>query len=366
MLLSWRKSCRRWSILLCRKQPSLYFCLRHWWPQRKACPFQPTAQLFPQSQEEEGSAGSIGRLLFYQHASLQPKAKLKYNTNEDEWLWITLRCTVVPRVPPTILFSLFSHFWAAKRSQGLALWRRGVFFVWPAPFAAFSTWPSAALLGSSCQLRYGWFLSHLAIRLQLLATKQDHEGHGHLPWEHGRLPPCGSAGHVSPSAVPRGAGRAVVGPEGAAAVSLCDAVTPPASVTPRLWRRVAAVPLPVRGGITLSPLVSSVRAQWPRCSVWEPAVSPRWHGRHAPPPGRCAAGLRLHRMAAVMLQLLIATASSVITARCRQCGHPPLVLCVCSEESSFALFGAVFYFQNFLKICPWMPYFIMCLWYLTA
>lgn len=115
--------------------------------------FSSLLSCFLNRKRKQGNASNIGRLLFYQHASLQPKAKLKYSTNEDEWPRIILRCTVVPRVSPTISFSLFSHFCTAKRSQGLALWRRWEFFVWPAPFATFSTWPSAASLGRSCRLR---------------------------------------------------------------------------------------------------------------------------------------------------------------------------------------------------------------------
>lgn len=351
MLLSEGKACRRWSIPLCRKQPhsiSVWGIDGH---REKHALFSPLLSSFLNRKRKQGSAGTIGRLLFYQHASLQPKAKLKYNTNEDEWLRLRLRCTVVPRVPPTISFSLFSHFWIAKRSQGLALWRR--FFLYDLlRLRHFLPDPQPAPLGRSCQLRYGWFLSHLAIRLQLLATKQDRGGHGHLPWEHGHLPPRGSSrlGASAASAVPGERG----GPQ-----PVRRELLPSASSTP--WPGPCLSPLASDAG-WLQCLCRCAAAlpwhrlspQWRRCSVGEPAVSRRWHGRRTPQRGCCAAGLRLHHMAAWMLQLLIATASSVITGRCRQCGHPPLVLSVCSEESSFALFGAVLCFQNFLKICPWM------------
>lgn len=46
--------------------------------------FSPLLSCFLNRKRKHGNARNIGRLLFYQHASLQPKAKLKYNTNEDE------------------------------------------------------------------------------------------------------------------------------------------------------------------------------------------------------------------------------------------------------------------------------------------
>lgn len=218
--------------------------------------FSPLLSCFLSHKRKPGNAGNIGRLLFYQHASLQPKAKLKCNTNEDEWLRITLWCTVVPRVPPTISFSLFSHFWAAKGSQGLALWRRWEFFCMTCSICgvfhltlSYTPWevlPDAVRLISESPC------DSLAITC-----------HEAGPWG-SRPPPTGARppptlwrrGASAPSAVPRGAGRATAAPEGASAVSL-------STRWPRLWPS----PLPSDGSITLAALVSAVKAQSRASSV---------------------------------------------------------------------------------------------------
>lgn len=306
--------------------------------------FSPLLSCFLDHKRKRSNASNIGRLLLYQRASLQPKAKLKYNTNEDEWLWVTLQCTV-PRLLPTISFSLFSHFCTVKRSQGLALWRRWEFFLWPAQFTRFSSWPSAASLGTSCQLRVRPISESPCNSLAITCRQA---GPGGTATSRGNTAPC----QPRPRCPGSGAGR-----------SRSGGSFVPTAAWARCPRRVCAPSPVMQGGCRVcagarrrypGPPVSAGKALWPRCSAWEPAVPPRWHGRHAPPEGCCTPRLRLHQMAASVLQLLIATPSSGITARCRQCGHPPLVLSVCSEETSFALFGAVFCFQNFSKICPWM------------
>lgn len=170
-------------------------------------------------------------------------------------------------------------------------------------------------------------------------------GHSHLPGEHGTL--------SAPSAVSGERGGPQPVRRELRADSRLGAVPPPclcplacdAGRLPCVCRCPAALP-------------------WPACLRREGAVAPLQRlGAGGDPSlareARTARGLlyprlRLHQMAAWGLQLLTATTSSGITARCRQCGHPSLVLSVCSEESSFALFGAVFCFQNFSKICPWM------------
>lgn len=242
---------------------------------------------------------------------------------------------------PTISFSLFSHFCTAKRSRSFLndlLRLRG-----------FPPDPQLRPLGRPASCGHGWFLSHHAIRLQLLATRQDHGG---TATSHGNTA-------ASRAVAARGAARqpgprcpGSGGPGGSLLPSASWAQWParvrhPSPLTQGGWHVCAGTRRHHPGTACL---LNEGRS--PRCSVWEPAVTPRWHGRHTLPAGCCTPRLRLHQMAALMLQLLIATTSSVITTRCRQCGHPLLLLSVSSEESSFALLELCFVFTDLPQNLP--------------
>lgn len=306
--------------------------------------FSPLLSCFLNRKRKQGNASNIERLLLYQHASLQPKAKLKYNTNEDEWLRTTLRCTVVPRVPPTISFFLFSHCWIAKRSQGLALWRRWEFFAWLAPFAAFATWLSLHPSGGTASCGTADFWVTLQFPCNYLPPSRTV---GATATSHGNTAPShpvaarGAARQPRPRCPGSGAGHSRSGG------SFCRQplgrgdparVCHPSPLTQGGCRVFAGARWHYRStACLLSEGAVAALQRWGTSSV--PSLAREAHT----PAGCCAAELRLHPMAAWMLQLLIATTSSVITGGCRQCGHLRLVLSVCSEESSFALWSCVLF-----------------------